>query len=176
MADDVVITVFGSSKPKEGDEGYAVARELGRAIAEQGWTLCNGGYGGTMAASARGALEAGGRTIGVSCAAFGRDGVNRWIQDEVVTGDLNARLGKLIEFGRGYVVLPGSTGTLLELASVWELTNKRFFGGKLIVLLGSYWQPVLDAVAQESSEPLACLTHAATVDDAVRVLRDSIAP
>lgn len=175
MPDNTVITVFGSSKPREGDEGYAIAHDLGRAIAEQGWTLCNGGYGGTMEAGARGAVEAGGKTIGVSCAAFGRDGVNRWVQDEIVTGDLNERLDKLIQLGQGYVVLPGSTGTLLELAAVWELTNKRFFRGKLIVLLGDYWQPVLDAVAQESSEPLACITHAATPDDAVRSLRDSMA-
>ena len=58
-----VITVFGSSRPEPGSPAYETAYQLGRAIAEAGWALCTGGYGGTMEASAKGAVEAGGHTV-----------------------------------------------------------------------------------------------------------------
>jgi hypothetical protein len=170
-SDGYTITVFGSSQPEPGDGVYEAARRLGKAVAEAGWTLCNGGYGGTMAAGCRGAVDAGGKTIGVSCDAFGRSGVNQWVQREITTASLGERLNTLVELGDAYIVLPGSTGTLLELAEVWELTNKRFVSGKPIVLLGDYWKPVLDVIARESPRPLDCLDRVASVDEAIAVIR-----
>ncbi len=52
------------------------------------------------------------------------------------------------QVGRGYVVLPGGTGTLLEMAMVWELKNKRFLDqGKPVILAGEFWRPLVDLVA-----------------------------
>ena len=62
--------------------------------------------------------------------------------------DWKERLFKLVELGAGYVALPGGTGTLVELSVVWEWVNKRFISPRPIVLLGGYWHPVVDAVAQ----------------------------
>ena len=61
-----IVTVFGSSRPGEGDEEYLLAYEVGKNLALNGFTVCNGGYAGIMEASARGAKEAGGKTIGVT--------------------------------------------------------------------------------------------------------------
>lgn len=60
-----VVGVMGSGE--DGDAALlAQARELGAAIAEQGWVLLNGGRAaGVMEASARGAAEAGGLVVGV---------------------------------------------------------------------------------------------------------------
>lgn len=174
MAKQHTIVIFGSSDPKPGEPAYEEARRLGAAIAEAGWILCNGGYGGTMAAGCRGAVEAGGQTIGVSCSAFGRSGVNRWVQHEVKTDDLNDRLAHLIELGDAYVALPGSTGTLLELAMVWELANKRFLPDKPIVLLGTYWRPVLDVVAGETPKSVKHIDVVETVDQVVAILLDRL--
>jgi len=49
------IVIFGSSKPKPESGNYLQAYELGKALAEAGYRLANGGYGGTMAAAAQGA-------------------------------------------------------------------------------------------------------------------------
>lgn len=174
MSRQRTITVFGSSDPKPGEPEYELARELGAAIAESGWVLCNGGYGGTMAAGCRGAVEAGGRTIGVSCSAFGRGGVNAWVQQDVTTADLSQRLSKLIELGDAYVILPGSTGTLLELAAVWELANKRFLGGKLIVLLGEYWRPVVELIGRGYPQTFGHIRQVQTVDETIAVIRERL--
>ncbi len=64
--------------------------------------------------------------IGVTCSAFKKSVANEYVTREIVAGSLEERLQTLVELGRGYVVLPGGTGTLLELATVWELKNKGF--------------------------------------------------
>jgi uncharacterized protein (TIGR00730 family) len=117
-------------------------------VAEAGWALATGGYGGVMEAASRGAASAGGQAVGVLCKVFGSVG-NRHLTRRIVTPDLYMRLRQLIDLGDGYVALPGSTGTLAELALVWELMNKRLLPLRPLVCLGSYWRPVVTMFASE---------------------------
>ena len=55
MKSDIAISVFGGYEQEVGDGLYETAEEAGRLIAGRGWTLINGGYSGSMEASARGA-------------------------------------------------------------------------------------------------------------------------
>ena len=142
------ITVFGSSRPREGERDYEVARELGKRLGAAGFTICNGGYGGTMEAAARGAKEAGGVTIGVTCEFFSAK-ANPWVDQNIVVKALIERLMKLIELGDAYVVLRGGTGTLLELASVWELINKKAIREKPFVVVGSFWRDLIMTIKKE---------------------------
>ena len=142
------MTIFGSSRPGETEPEYELALQLGRALAEAGYAICNGGYGGTMEASARGAREAHGHTIGVTVRSFGRT-VNPWIAEEMATDSLMERILKLIQTGDAYVVLKGSTGTLLELAAVWEFANKGFMRQKPILILGDFWEGVVQTLKGE---------------------------
>jgi hypothetical protein len=147
------VTVFGSSLPAEGSAAYNEAQRLGRLLAEAGYAVCNGGYSGLMEASARGAREAGGHTIGITCALWPRP-ANPYIAEEVRTQNFPERLMTLIERGNAYVVLPGGTGTLAELALCWEMMNKgslsKTVGGrKPLLVKAPYWQAVIDCLRQE---------------------------
>lgn len=147
------VTIFGSSLPSEQTPAYEEARELGRILAEGGFAVCNGGYGGLMEASARGAREASGHTIGVTCSIWPRS-ANPWIAQEVRTASFPERIMTLIALGDAYVALPGGTGTLAELALVWEMMNKSALsatvgGKKPLLIVGSYWQPVISCLDQE---------------------------
>lgn len=172
-----VVTVFGSSQPLPLSAAYQTAYQLGRAIAEAGWTLCNGGYGGTMEAAAKGAVEAGGHTIGVTCRSLGwRGGANPYIRQEVPTFDLLARLNTLVRLGRAYVALPGGTGTLLELALVWELSNKGVLRRKApIILLGDHWTWLAEVVRREQPDALE-LKVASSVPEIIDLLRAAWSP
>lgn len=148
------MTIFGSSLPGEGSAAYEDARRLGRLLAEHGFAVCNGGYGGLMAASSRGAREVGGHTIGVTCAIWPA-AANPWVVEEVRAASFLDRLLGLIERGDAFVVLPGGTGTLAELALVWEMMNKsalaRTVGGrKPLLVMAPYWQPVIECLKQEN--------------------------
>lgn len=182
------VTIFGSSLPGEGTEMYQQARQLGGRLAQAGFAICNGGYGGLMEASARGARECGGYTIGVTCDVWTTT-ANRWIAEEVRTATFMERLLTLIERGDTYVVLPGGTGTLAELALVWEMMNKsalcRSVGGrKPLLVMVPYWRPVIDCLEQEAElaahsnrvkvPAMEIITTVHTVDEAVaHVIKES---
>lgn len=148
------VTVFGSSLPGEGSATYAAAQRLGRLLAEAGFAVCNGGYSGLMEASARGAREAGGHTVGITCVLWPRP-ANPYIVEEIRTPSFPLRLMSLVERGDAYVVLPGGTGTLAELALCWEMMNKsnlaKTVGGrKPLLVMAPYWQPVIQCMEQEA--------------------------
>src|SRR5713226_9512723 len=148
MSQEKIVTVFGSSRPREGEADYEEAHVLGRALAKHGFAICSGGYGGVMEAVSRGAKEAGGKTYGVTAEFFSAAKLNSWIDTEVRMKTWEERLFELIRLADGFVACKGGTGTLVELAVVWEMLNKSVMSGKPFTVLGDFWQPVLDRVRE----------------------------
>lgn len=167
-----IITVFGSSRPAPGSEPYETARTLGAELARAGFVVASGGYGGTMEGVSRGAKEAGGKTLGVTAEVF-RSAANPWVEEEIRVRSWHERLLKLVELGAGYVVLPGGTGTLVELAVVWEWVNKGFLPARPVVVLGGFWRPVVETIpaAEVRVNPLL---QAATPQEAAQWLRERL--
>ena len=166
------ITVFGTSKAQPVDAVFQLAETLGRLLVENGFTIANGGYGGTMLATAKGATAAGGCVIGVTCTAFKRGRANEYVTKEISTNSLTERLAKLIELGDAYLVLPGGTGTLLELADVWEHKNKGFSNAaKPIIIVGSFWKPLLAMMAAADVNSAGHVEYAETAENAIEFLK-----
>ena len=140
------ITVFGGSWYSAGSPTYDMAYRLGKALAEENFALCNGGYGGTMAAAAKGASECGGRTVGITLS----DKPNPWIQTNEPQPDHWHRMQTLLERGNGYVILPGGTGTLAEIGALLESVNKGFIPRSPVVFLTRHWEPLLDIVGDQT--------------------------
>jgi uncharacterized protein (TIGR00730 family) len=150
--DRPVICIFGSYEPQPGESLYEMAYKIGRGLAEAGYDICNGGYNGTMEASARGARDGGGSTVGVTCSIFsdpqGRPlEVNRYIDKEISSDNVLDRIRTMMEISDGFVVLPGGTGTLSELAIVWEFVAKKMLEARPIFIVGEFWKPTVEAVA-----------------------------
>jgi len=170
------IVVFGSGKPAPDSDNYLLAFELGKALASAGYQLANGGYGGTMAALAQGAHLAcqehniNSITIGVTCSAFGRSGPNQWIDKELRTENLSERLNTLINLGDAFIVLPGGTGTLLELAACWELMNKHFLKQAPIICLTTYWKPVINLLVEAGETDGRYVCYADSLDQVLQIL------
>jgi len=134
------IAVFGSSEPPEGHAEYETARSVGRRLAEGGFTVVTGGYGGVMEGASRGAREAGGEAIGVTTDAFAdRRSGNAYLSREIREADLLLRTRTLIEMADGFVVLPGKAGTWAELFLLWALHRAGLLGPRPVVLLGEGW-------------------------------------
>ena len=139
------ITVFGGSSPKPGDVAYEQAYQLGKLIGEAGFTVLTGGYIGTMEAVSRGAYEAGGHVIGVTCdqiEAWRPVSPNRWVQEEKRFLTLRERLYALIDNCDAALVLPGGIGTLAELALMWSQLQTMSIAARPLVLVGAGWQAV----------------------------------
>ena len=168
-----IVTVFGSSRVSEGHSEYVAAQDLGRQIAQRGWTLCNGGNEGTMEATARGAKAAGGKTIGVTLERYRAAPSNSWLDQEIVADTLLARLEHLTSLGEAYVVLRGGIGTLLELSLVWNLLQSAVPHPRPVIVVGKAWATVLttigEALPMHKWEP-GSLTLVDSIDQAIQRL------
>src|SRR5512134_296487 len=141
------ISVFGGSRPKEGEAAYVEAQELGRLLADRGHTILTGGYIGTMEAVSRGAHEAGGHVIGVTCEdieKWRKVGPNRWVKEEWRKKTLIERLQALVEGSDAALALPGGPGTLTEIALMWNLMIVESLRRRPLILIGSGWQSTFD--------------------------------
>jgi uncharacterized protein (TIGR00730 family) len=146
------ISVFGGSQPKEGDSAYEEAMLLGRLLAQRGHTVLTGGYIGTMEAVSRGAHEAGGHVIGVTCEdieAWRSVKPNQWVKEERRKKTLIERLQALVEESDAALALPGGAGTLTEIALMWNLMIVESRHRSPLILVGRGWQSTFDQFFHE---------------------------
>jgi predicted Rossmann-fold nucleotide-binding protein len=107
---------------------------------------------------------------------------NAWIDREIRMDDWQQRLFELIRIADGFVACKGGTGTLAEIAVVWEMLNKSVIAGKPFVVLGDFWLPILERVrevelryASPWGEANGKLAHgAATPMEAAEFLRGAL--
>jgi uncharacterized protein (TIGR00725 family) len=133
------IGVIGASQCSP--EGYDLAREVGRLIAEGGAALVCGGLLGIMEGACRGCAEAGGEAVGILPGAD-RAAANPFVTLAVPTGMGHARNVIIAQTARVLIAVEGQFGTLSEIAIGLKL------GRPVIVLRG--WSGI-DGVIHVSS-------------------------
>jgi len=143
-----IITIFGSSKPAENEEQYITAFSIGKQLALRGFNICTGGFNGIMEAASKGAVEGGAEAIGVTVNLWGGP-TNKYITKEIKCNSLLERIHKLLELGNGFIVLQGGTGTLLELAAVWEYINKGLMHAKPIACHSAIWKKIVSEMNEQ---------------------------
>lgn len=170
------VAVFGSSAAGAGDGIHEAGMELGRLLAAAGMTVATGGYGGTMEAVSQGASEGGGRVIGVTAPELfpDRPAANAFVSDERHASTIATRICGLVDAADAFVVLPGSLGTATELMVAWNdvfVTAGAGRAVKPLVLLTSYWRPLVDLLVGPFGAEPAGIRWAETPMEAVRTIR-----
>ncbi|MBM4426164.1 MAG: LOG family protein [Chloroflexi bacterium] len=141
------ITVFGGAQPKEGTPAYEEAQLLGSLLAQRGHAVLTGGYMGTMEAVSRGAQEAGGHVIGVTCSDIEEwrgTRVNAFVKEERKKKTLLERLDALFDGCDAAIALPGGPGTLTEISLMWNLMIIQSLPKKPLILIGQGWDFIFD--------------------------------
>ena len=173
------ITVFGSSSPLPGEAAYQEARHLGELLARAGHSVFTGGYMGTMEAVSRGAAEAGGHTIGVTCdqiELWRKAKANPWVREERRFPTLRERLYCLIESCDAAIALPGGVGTLAEIAVMWSQMQTSSMPTRQLILTGPGWRKTFRTLLKEmdghiSARHRELLSFAPDADAAVSQLK-----
>ncbi len=166
------ITIFGSSRPVEKDNQYKIAFELGSKLAKKGFNVCTGGYHGIMDAVSKGASKNGAEAVGITVDLWNST-PSKYLTKRIECKSLFERISKLVELGDAYVVLQGGTGTLLELAVIWEFINKSISKKKPVACHSKMWEDVVnivdDQILKEGRETglVKCFN---TVDEIVEYL------
>jgi len=142
------VTVFGSSIPRPGDYEYEIAYQLGKKLAANGFNVCTGGFQGIMDAVSKGAFEEGAEALGVTLKVYNAV-PSKYLTREIKCNTLFERLQNLIKHGDAYIVLNGGTGTLVELALVWELINKNMLNEKPFACHGSMWKEIVNLMEEQ---------------------------
>ncbi len=173
------IAVFGASMSAPGDGYYEEGRECGRLLAEAGFAVATGGYGGTMEAVSQGATQAGGEAIGVTVPGVfpNRKGPNTHVTTETRSRSLVARIDELTRSTDGSIVLWGSLGTATELLVAWNLAFVAPFSGlrpKPVIAVGEPWVSLVPYLVETLGTDGDLVTVVHDVEDAVALLIDRL--
>lgn len=157
----MIVGVMGGGEAASAED-CKVAYHLGKLIAREGWVLLNGGRpAGVMEASARGAKENDGLTVGIlpdnsSCFAC------KYIDIPIVTGMGDGRNYINVLSSDVVVALPGKAGTISEIALA--LKNR-----KKVILLNFAVGKTLDFYMEEG-----LLHTAGSPEEAIQVIKNTL--
>lgn len=147
------VTIFGSARTRPGTRYYEMAREMGEACAELGFTVITGGGPGIMQAGNQGAYQAGGRSIGVNIELPFEQHANPYVHRSVDMRYFFTRKTMLVKYSYAFVVMPGGAGTLDEMFETMTLIQTGKLRNFPIILMGrDFWQPLMDFVYKMAEE------------------------
>ena len=172
------VTVFGSARVKPESPHYELARKMGSAIAQLGFTVMTGGGPGIMEAANRGAKDVGGRSVGCGIELPVEQHPNVYLDRSVTLRHFFVRKTLLIKYSYAFVVMPGGAGTLDELFEALTLIQTGKIKNFPIVIMGiSYWRPLIDfidAMAKAgmiAPEDLKLIYATDSIEDAITHIR-----
>lgn len=119
------ICVFCGSNPGRGEVYMEAAHTLGQLIAKRGYGVVYGGArDGLMGAVADGALEAGGKVIGVLPEKLSDlEVAHKNLTELHIVSSMHQRKGMMAELSNAFISLPGGIGTIEETFEIWTWTQ-----------------------------------------------------
>lgn len=171
------VTVFGSARFTEAHPYYQMGRELGRRLAQSGFTVMTGGGPGLMEAANRGAFESGGRSIGCNILLPFEQKPNPYLHRNVNFRYFFVRKVMLVKYSYAYVILPGGLGTLDEMCEALTLIQTGKIYDFPVILLGvSYWSGFLtwlkERVEKEGALRMSEIQSLIVTDDVEQAIRE----
>ncbi len=138
-------TVFGSARFGEDHLYYELAREVGRRLAQEGFTVMTGGGPGVMEAANRGAKEAGGRSVGANIQLPHEQRPNRYLDVWITFQHFFVRKVMLLKYSYAFIAMPGGFGTLDEIFETTVLMQTGKIKNFPVVLMGvEFWTPMFE--------------------------------
>jgi len=141
------VTVFGSARLKE------LARKMGAAIAQLGFTVMTGGGPGIMEAANRGAKDVNGRSVGCNIELEFEQQPNAFLDRCVTLHYFFVRKTLLVKYSYAFVVMQGGAGTLDELFEAITLIQTGKIKNFPVVVMGTdYWRDLLKMLEKMAAE------------------------
>ncbi len=176
------VAVFGSARSKPGEEDYRRAEEIGRALAGAGHAVITGGGPGDMEAANKGALEAGGQSIGIAIELPFEDKPNPYLTTTLSFRYFFVRKVMFVKYSKAFVFLPVGFGTLDEMFEAVTLVQTRKVEPLPVILFGddAYWDGLLRWVRETllqrgkvSPEDLGILKRARSTREVLELVAGS---
>ena len=138
------VTVFGSARTKPSDKYYRAAVAIGKGLAKQNLAVITGGGPGIMEAANRGAMQSGGKSVGLNIELPHEQSGNRFANVPIHFHYFFARKVCFVKYSLGFIFMPGGFGTLDEFFEVLTLVQTQRIPEFPLILYGSdYWDGLL---------------------------------
>ena len=177
---EMLVSVFGSARVKEGTPIYDSAREVGRRLVEAGYGVVTGGGPGVMEAASRGAFEAKGRSVGLNIELPMEQTPNPYQTNSLTFRYFFIRKVCFLKYSTAVIVYPGGFGTMDEFSEVLTMlqtgkismipfifVDKKFWAGLLRWIKTSLIDN--DMIAPEDLDLIKAVD---TAEEAVDYLRE----
>lgn len=139
------VSVFGSARTKTDNPFYKEAQKFGELAAKAGYGIITGGGPGIMEAANKGAVEAGGESIGVGIELPFEASMNEYVKTGVENRYFFTRKVMFLKYSQAFAIFPGGLGTLDELFEALTLAQCGHNIKYPIVLVGKkYWAGLID--------------------------------
>jgi uncharacterized protein (TIGR00730 family) len=176
------VTIFGSARSKPGSRDYERAFEMGRALAAAGHAVITGGGPGDMEAANKGALDAGGESVGLAIELPFEPKPNPYLTTSVSFRYFFVRKVMFVKYSQAFVIMPGGFGTLDELFEAVTLVQTKKVKPFPVILVGDddYWDGLLAWIrgtlvsrGKVRPEEADILKRANGPDEVLRLLKES---
>lgn len=177
------VTIFGSARSQPGSQDYQEAEEMGKALARAGYAVITGGGPGDMEAANKGALEAGGESVGLAIEVPFEGKPNAYLTQSVSFRYFFVRKVMFVKYSRAFVIMPGGFGTLDELFESVTLIQTRKVKPFPVILAGStdYWDGLLSWIRgtlvsrdKVHAEEVGILKRARTPQEVLQILETTV--
>jgi uncharacterized protein (TIGR00730 family) len=175
------VSIFGSARTARGSFEYTTAEAIASGLARAGYAVITGGGPGIMEAANRGAVQAGGVSVGLGIELPKEMGLNDYVEVGLEFRYFFVRKTVFIKYSQAFVVLPGGFGTMDELFEALTLVATGKITKFPIVLVGrDYWsgllawlQDTMLAKANIGPTEFSLIHVADDPDEVVAIIRDA---
>jgi len=139
------VTLFGSARLDENSEYYRIASHIAEMLAENGFAVITGGGGGIMEAGNRGAVNGGGRSVGLNIQLPMEQKPNPYANVQLEFKYFFIRKVMFVKYATAYIIMPGGFGTMDELFEAVTLIQTHRIRPLPVILYNSqYWCGLID--------------------------------
>lgn len=172
------IGFFGDADLKPHNQSYKDAYDTAKLLAENGYTIVNGGGPGIMGAATKGAKAGGGRVelvvMDPARVPNNYEGIDpenlAYSSKTYYSATYPNRLNKLVEIADAFVVFKGGTGTLSEVGLIWENAKFDYGHHEPVIFFGEEWREIISLIEKDMNYQGIEKRVVTVVDTPVQVL------
>ncbi len=144
------VSIFGSARIDREHKYYKLAQKTAYEVAKEGFAVITGGGGGIMEAANKGAVAAGGKSIGLNIELPKEQVPNEYQNISLDFRYFFCRKVMFLKYAHGFIVFPGGYGTMDEFfESVVLIQTLRQASFPVVLMCSEFWRGLIEWMTEK---------------------------